>query len=321
MIDLIGAPFDLTGRRPGTRLGPAALRLAGLRQALEALDQSVVDHGDVQAAVEAEPAEGMKAFAEWAAALSPVKQRAAESLRSDRLPLVLGGDHSMSVASVGAALEVFGDDIALLWIDAHADLHTPCTTITGNPHGMPIAALMGVPSIDPGEAGRQWARLLAEVVPPQRLDPHHMAWFGLRELDPPEQARMAELGPGYTATMYEIDRHGIVSCLQRLDHWLTACGARHLWISFDVDALDPILAPGTGTTVRGGLTYREAHLVAEMLRELLDKPGCPYRLVGVDLMEVNPLYDSSNETAITTVEWLASLFGKTILGRRHYRTV
>jgi arginase len=122
--------------------------------------------------------------------------------------------------------------------------------------------------------------------------------------------------PAFAVAMDHIDRHGVEASLDRFDDWMRAQGCKNLWVSFDCDALDPILAPGTGTTVRGGLTYREGHLLAELLREKLDKPDCPYALVGLDLMEVNPIRDTTNMTAAVTVEWAASVFGKTISGKR-----
>ena len=216
----------------------------------------------------------------------------------------------MAIGAVRAALETFKDDIAVLWMDAHTDLNVPGTTPSGNMHGMPVAALLGLDPECQGPERGQWNRLL----PRSPLAQDRLAYFGVRELDPGEQAHLRNLPKAYTASMHEIDRHGIVTCMRRFDHWMRRIGVSRLWISFDVDILDPVLAPGTGTAVRGGLTYREAHLVAELISELLAAPDCGYRLAGLDVMETNPLFDSMNETAKTVVEWIASLFGKTILG-------
>jgi arginase len=230
--------------------------------------------------------------------------------------VTLGGDHSIALGSVSAALEKGKDDLAVLWIDAHADINSPSTSPSGNLHGMPLAALMGVPSGTNGLRNDQWNRLLTEVVPKHRLSPSRIAWLGLRDVDDGERQALRTMDAGYLASMHDIDRFGVVEMMARLDRWLIDSGAKQLWVSFDVDCLDPVLAPGTGTAVRGGFSYREAHLFAELIRESLDAIDCPYRLVGLDVVETNPVLDSHNTTAVTAVEWTASLFGKTILGRR-----
>jgi arginase len=166
-----------------------------------------------------------------------------------------------------------------------------------------------------GRYDHDWRKLL-DALGPGRLQWNRLAWFGLREVDPAERMLIPQHPEALAITMHDIDRHGIIGELERFDTWMRAQGARHLWISFDVDSLDPILAPGTGTAVRGGLTYREAHLTAEVLCEFMGREDCPYDLVGLDLVETNPLFDTNNETAKMAVEWIASLFGKTILGKR-----
>lgn len=310
MIDIIGAPFDLCGKRTGSRLGPAAIRLAGLEEMLCGLDQHVRDLGDVPVIGSPSGGEGIRNADAAIPTINDLRGRVTSSIQAGHLPMVLGGDHSMAIGAVGGALANYGQDLAVIWMDAHSDLNTPATSPSGNLHGMPVAALLGLESGVGGAADEQWRKLIPSV----RLEAGRVAYFGLREMDPGERNVIASLSNCYTATMHEIDRHGIVSCVHRLDHWLARSGATKLWISFDVDMLDPVLAPGTGTTVRGGLTYREAHLVAELVREMLDVPGCPYSLAGLDIVETNPLFDNLNETAKTAVEWIGSLFGKTILG-------
>ncbi|MBN9504307.1 MAG: hypothetical protein BGO01_03505 [Armatimonadetes bacterium 55-13] len=314
MIDIIGVPFDLCGKRLGSRLGPAALRLAGLNQVLHDLHVEVNDMGDLDSGVESTQPGGLRNFEPLLGCLKELKARVRESLQSHSIPVVLGGDHSLPIASVAAALEVYEGDIALLWIDAHADLNTPGTSSTGNIHGMPVAALQRLESGVGGVADVQWSQLLSSVVPHQALSPERCAWYGLRDVDPLEGLRIRQTPGDLAITMHDVDRRGVVETIAWFDQWMKESGARHLWISFDVDALDPILAPGTGTAVRGGLSYRESHLVAELLRECLDARDCPYRLIGLDLVETNPLFDSNNETAKMAVEWVGSLFGKTILG-------
>jgi arginase len=316
VIEIIGVPFDLCGRRVGTRLGPAALRLAGLQEALEAIGCDVLDHGDMPSVTARTAPGGLRNFEPLVSTLATLKRQTTDALRAGRQPLVLGGDHSIAIGSVAAALHVHGPDLAVLWLDAHADLNTPSTSPSGNVHGMPLAALLGATDDSEGRPGEDWRRLLQEIVGDVPLRHERVSWLGLREIDPGEITRLKSLAGAFPITMQDVDRQGLIGQIEKLDLWLRRFNATKLWISFDVDALDPFEAPGTGTAVRGGFTYREAHLLAEMLRELLDEPGCPYQLAGMDLVETNPLQDRHNETARVAVEWVASLFGKTILGGR-----
>lgn len=311
MIDIIGAGFDLCGYAEGSRLGPAAIRLAGLEAELENLGLSVRDRGDIPSPPPYTEPEGMRNFQPLLASVRALKERTRESLQDGAMPLILGGEHTVMAGSLGAALQHFGDDLAVLWIDAHADINTPGSSPTGNMHGMPLSALVANPSGVEGKRAEEWAAL-TKAVGPVRLDPTKIAWCALRDVDISERDKIL----GFAATMNFIDRHGMNAFASDFDGWMRQIGATRLWISFDVDALDPFLAPGTGTAVRGGLTYREAHLLAELIHEALNAPGCPYRLVGVDIVEVNPLQDTNNATAKIAVEWMASLMGKTILGKR-----
>lgn len=310
VIDIIGAAFDLCGYAEGSRLGPAAIRLAGLQAELEKLGLKSRDRGDVVGPGPYTDEDGMRNFPPLLATVRGLRERTREALQDDSLPLVLGGEHTLAVGCVSAALDFFGGDLAVLWIDAHADINTPGSSETGNLHGMPLAALAGMSSGVDGTPDREWNKLL-QALGTTKLDPTRIAWCGLRDVDSAERERLN----GFAASMHFIDRHGIERFVDDLDAWLKKISAKRLWISFDVDALDPILAPGTGTAVRGGLTYREGHLLAELLHEALHTPDCPYKLAGVDLVEVNPLQDTNNATAKVAVEWVASLFGKTILGK------
>lgn len=332
MVELIGAPFDQSGSRPGSRLGPDALRLAELEQSLAQLGLDVVDGGNIDFPVRNEPPLALLDFDDGLPYYHAVRDRVAASLRSGRTPLVLGGDHSLSVGSVSGALAHFGDDLAVLWIDAHADLNSPWTSPSGRIHGMVLGALMHRTAAETRETGRwwqilgsdrrntaeaQWKQLCDEVVGHPKLAYSKTGWFALRDVDPGEQDALAENDPGYVATMYDIDRYGAVPMIEKISAWLERCGATKLWLSFDVDALDPILAPGTGTAVRGGLTYREMHVLGELLYETLFAADRPIQLAGLDLVEINPLFDTNNETAKTAKEWMTSLFGKSILGRHN----
>jgi len=316
VIDVIGVPFDLCGKRLGSRLGPPALRLAGLTKVLQDLGLEVHDQGDLPTGIDAAKQDGLRNFEPLLSCVTDLKRRTLDALSRGSMPLVLGGEHDLSIGSVSAALEVFDGDLALLWIDAHADVNTPATSTTGNLHGMPIAALQGVHSGYGGKVEMQWGKLLSEVVPASRQRADRCAWYGLRDVDPGERDLIRRTPGDCAITMQDVDRRGVVDTMHEVDRWLRGTGATKLWISFDVDVLDPILAPGTGTAVRGGLTYREAHLCAELLREFLDAPDCPYQLAGLDVVEVNPLFDTNNETAKMAVEWIGSLFGKSILGAR-----
>lgn len=309
MIDVFGAPYDLCGLRPGSRMGPAALRMAGLMEGLRDLDQEAVDRGDVASGAPDTAPGGMRNFPPLLTLVAALRAAVAPRLAAGRTTLVLGGEHTVALGGIAAALEVYGGDLALLWIDAHADLNTPGTSKTGNVHGMPVAALQGLPSGDEGAKDFEWRQLL-KAIGPLRLRPDRTAWLGLRDVDRAERPRVRE---GLGLTMTDVDRRGLTACVERLDDFFRDGGAKNLWISFDVDALDPVLAPGTGTAVRGGLTYREAHLLAELLYERMDERDCPYRLAGVDIVETNPLVDTSNATARLAIEWTLSLFGKTIL--------
>lgn len=312
MIEVIGVPFDLCGRRLGSRLGPSAIRLAGLIEAFEHLGLETADRGDIAAANVSDNSEGLRNVRPLFECLTRLRHEVVDVLEKGHIPVLLGGEHTVVTGGISAALTRFGDKLGLVWIDAHADINTPGSSTSGNLHGMPIAALAGIPSGCAGLVDEQWRELQSAMAPRQKLKLSSTVWYGLRDVDLAERAMLS----GGAISMHDIDRYGVGETVLRIDRWLREAGVQQVWISFDVDALDPGLAPGTGTGVRGGLTYREAHLTAELLREFLDAADCPYSLAGVDIVETNPLFDSQNETAKMAVEWLSSLFGKTILGRR-----
>ena len=288
------------------------MELSGLRDALEGRGMRVSSWVDLPNPAPRPVDEGLRAFEACLAAVRDLRGAALASLGSGNMPLALGGEHSIAMGCISAALAFTRGDLAVLWIDAHADVNVPGGSPTGSLHGMPLGALTGQPSGLTGAIDGQWQDLVELAAGEHPLEARRLAWLGLRDVDPAEADYIRQAPGALAITMQEIDRDGLVAALDRFDAWMKRCGAKNLWISFDVDVLDPILAPGTGTAVRGGLTYREGHLIAELLREKLDAGA--YRLIGLDVVEVNPLEDAGNSTAKIVVEWIASLFGKTILG-------
>ncbi|MCC6403598.1 MAG: arginase [Fimbriimonadaceae bacterium] len=322
MLDVIGVPFDLCGRHLGSRLGPISLRLAGLVPGLGQIvgEENVRDLGDVVAVDERAEVERGEAGKLLCETLVSLKARVAESCHHGRVPVVLGGDHSLTIGSLSAALEVYGDKLGVLWIDAHADCNSPATSPSGNIHGMPLAALTGTDApCREDVAWREeldllWPRLL-ELSAKSPLDPNHAAWIGLRDVDPGEARFIARASRSFVATMQTVDTLGLGPTLDSFWEWAANSGLEKIWVSFDVDSLDPIFAPGTGTAVRGGFSYREGHLIAETLHEGFVSHAGP-SLAGLDVVEVNPLRDHANTTAGIAFEWVRSFFGETILHDR-----
>lgn len=313
-ITLLGAPFDGCGPKFGSRLGPAAVRFAGLQNQLANLGHEVHDLGDLDPKPTPKTPGHLNVFE----GALPVYRKIKTQLRAampDSVAMMIGGDHSLSIGSISAALEHY-PDLAVLWIDAHGDINTPATSPSSNLHGMPVAALLRDPSGVSGIQDEQWNQILTEIVPTRGLQPNRIGWIGLRDLDSGEQDRLLSLPEAFIKTMMEVDIEGIPVIAEQVFAWLDSIQARHLWISFDVDVFDPVFAPGTGTMVRGGLTYREGHLLAELLSSRLRAEKTDLQLVGLDLVEVNPSIDQNNVTAITGSEWVASLFGKRILPER-----
>jgi arginase len=291
---ILGVPMDLGQQRRGVDMGPSAVRYAGLAEELRKLGYSVTDGGNVRVPIaeqiDHDPTDGTAHNATAIGHIcSEVYRTMCEALSRDQLAIALGGDHSTALGTIAAALEQPGR-LGVLWIDAHADFNTPETTLTGNVHGMVVAALMGQcpPSLTVGET---------------RLQSHQVVMLALRDLDPAERMRLREQGIA-TLTMSDIDKMGMKEAAESALRLLT--GATRLHISLDLDSLDPSLAPGVGTPVPGGLSYREAHLLMEMLAD-------DGRVRSVDVVEVNPILDDKNKTALIAVELVASLLGKRIL--------
>ena len=294
-VAVIGAPLDLGQGRRGVDMGPSAIRYAGLDARLTEIGRRVQDWGNVETAV----AEAAEVGEEHARYLLPVLRtcervaalvkRAAES---GAVPLVLGGDHSVAMGSIGGLASAYGTG-GVLWLDAHGDLNTPETTPSGNVHGMVLAAVLGLG----GSAFESGAW------PQPAIDPQRVALVGVRSLDEGERERVRELG-AKVFTMSDVDRLGVERAIREsLAH---VAGPGFVHVSLDMDVVDPEVAPGVGTPVRGGLSYREAHLALELVAE----SGLASSL---DVVEVNPIFDRQNETATLAVELVASALGARIL--------
>jgi arginase len=292
-VAVIGAGLDLGAGRRGVDMGPSAIRYAGLETRIRELGREVADLGDVRAPVPEATEVGDPA----ARFLEPIKRacelvarEVATAAGAGRVPLVLGGDHSIAMGTLGGMAAARGPG-AVLWIDAHGDLNRPHTSPSGNVHGMPLAAALGV-------AGDQFASDAYPV--PSVTD---AVLIGIRSLDPGERDLIHELGLR-VYTMSELDDRGVQACVREALELLA--GAAFVHVSLDLDAVDPMFAPGVGTPVRGGLSYREAHLALELVAEsgLAD---------SFDVVEVNPVLDRENETGRLAVELVASALGARIL--------
>jgi arginase len=295
-VGLLGVPLDLGAGRRGTDMGPSAIRFAGISERLRRLGVEVHDHGYVAAAAPEtrEPGDEHLRFGrEIVRTCLRLRDRVKGILRAGETPVLLGGDHSLAMGSVAGSAACAGGKIGLLWIDAHADLNTPETSPSGNVHGMPLAVLLG--KGDPLLLG------IGERTPV--VAPRHTAILGLRDVDPGERERIRKLGVA-VYTMKELDERGTSACLREALAKVTR-GTAGFHLSLDMDALDPEVAPGVGTPVPGGLTYREAHLACELVAET-------GKLLSMDVVEVNPILDERNRTADLAVQLVLSALGKTI---------
>lgn len=298
-VRIIGAPTDYGANRRGVDMGPSAIRYAGLGDELETANIDVRDSGDlfVPRAEERDPdadapETGRAKFLRETAGVSrQLANEVATTLSRGQTPLVLGGDHSVAIGSVsGSAREA---DIGAIWFDAHADLNTPSTSPSGNVHGMPLAAALGIDEF----ADTEWANA-------PRFDSSNLVLVGLRDVDPAERALIEEREIS-AYTMSDIDERGITDVTTEALSIATD-GVVGLHVSLDLDWLDPNVAPGVGTPVRGGVTYREAHSAMEHVAQ-------DGHLRSMELVEVNPTLDEHNETAELATELAASAFGKRVL--------
>lgn len=292
-VRIIGAPMDLGQSRRGVDMGPSAVRYAGLQARLERLGYRVLDQGNVPVPNPEEKGaeEGAQRLEAVAAVCQSIYEMAQACVAEDDFGIYLGGDHSISIGTVAAAAT--REPVGVIWVDAHGDFNIPATSPTGNIHGMPVAALIGdgAPElVQVGFAG-------------PKISPTQIVQIGIRDLDDPERQRLVKSGIS-VYTMRHLDEMGMAvvarRTLEKLRH------VHRLHVSLDMDSLDPDEAPGVGTPVPGGLTYREAHLLMEIL-------GDSGRVRSVDVVEINPILDDRNRTAKLAVELVASLLGQRIL--------
>jgi arginase len=299
-VHIIGVPLDLGGGRRGVDMGPSAFRIAGIGDRIAALGRTVADKGNLAtpSPETQRPADERKKYVrDIAKVCQKLHDSALKSLDAGALPLVLGGDHSLAAGSVAASAawvrRTSSRPLGLIWVDAHGDMNTPETTTSGNVHGMPLAALLG----------NEPAELAAIGGSPSAL-PQRTVLVGVRNLDEREKERIRESGV-HVFTMKDIDRDGIAKVAERALA-LAAKGTGGIHVSFDMDVCDPSIAPGVGTPVKGGLDYREAHMVMELVAD-------SRLLVALDLVEVNPTLDVRNATAEFATELALSALGKNIL--------
>ncbi|MBS1536664.1 MAG: arginase [Bacteroidetes bacterium] len=300
VVRLIGFPMDLGAGRRGVDMGPSALRIADIAQKLTALGYEVNDEGDIivrTQEVQSIEDQRLRYLPEITKACQQLSDKVEAVLDKGDFPLILGGDHSMSIGSIAgisAHCKKVGKRLGVLWIDAHSDINIPSTSPTGNIHGMPVAVSLGLGAKELTTIGGDFNKLL----------PENIVYIGLRSVDEGERELIKELG--ITAyTMFDIDKYGIFSIIQNtLEKMRTSID--HLHISFDLDSVDPKVAKGVGTPVQGGLSYRETHLLMEMIAE----SGL---ISSFEVAEVNPILDDMNTSAVFAAGAVASCMGKRIL--------
>lgn len=300
-LRIFGAPMDLGQQRRGVDMGPSAVRYAGLNGRLERLGYTVHDGGNIDVAAPEETTAAdllheaaggnVRHLQAVLQACQSIYQTALCCVQENEFPIFLGGDHSMAMGTV-AGVSTFAET-GVIWIDAHADFNTPDTSPSGNLHGMPLAHLVGMGLPELVNLGR----------PGPKIDPHQVVLIGLRNVDAGERAYLRGIGMR-AYTMRDIDERGLAAIAR--ESIIHLAGLPRVHVSLDMDSLDPRFAPGVGTPVPGGLTYREAHLLMEMLAE-------SRKVTSLDIVEINPILDDGNQTAELAVELASSLLGARIL--------
>lgn len=295
-LALIGAPFDMAASLRGARLGPDAIRLAGIHPRLEAIGYNVKDFGNIEARNNLNTARSdnnLNNMEYVVEANQNLYEAFDKAFTEDYFPVMLGGDHSLAIGTIKASLKHY-PDLGVLWIDAHGDINTAETSPSGNIHGMPVATLMGMGAQELIDVGQSDVLLKKE----------NIVFVGLRDLDTGERKAIKELGIKYY-TMHEVDSLGIKKVMTEALDYLSE-RTDHIHLSYDMDSLDPTVAPGTGTKVPGGMSYREAHLALEMISQT-------EKLVSVDLVEVNPILDEQNKTGEAAAALAGSLLGEWLI--------
>ena len=299
-ISIVGAPLDLGAGRRGVDMGPSAVRLAGLNAKLASLGYEIEDLGNVSVAQqESTPtgAENAKYLPQIARICTKLASTVESVISTGKFALVLGGDHSIAVGTISGVSHVLqqrGEKVGVIWIDAHADMNTPDSSPSGNVHGMPLACCVG--------RGPEELTNIFDYTP--KVEGRNVALVGIRDVDVRERAIVREAGVN-AFTMRDIDECGLQRVMEQSVR-LASEGTAGFHLSLDMDAVDPDEAPGVGTPVRGGMTYREAHLAMETICD------CG-RLLSMEIVEVNPVLDEANRTALLAVELAMSAMGKKIL--------
>ncbi len=299
-IRVIGVPMDLGAGRRGVDMGPSGIRLAGLTSRLSALGYVVVDEGDLDVpspeVCEAEPANA-RFLSEIRQVCETLCARVVDVLAANEIPVILGGDHSIAIGSISGVAKFYKErqeKIGVIWVDAHADINTPQSSPSGNIHGMPFAVLLGM--------GEPSLVELGGFAP--KVAPENACLIGIRNLDKKEKGIVIESGV-HAFTMRDIDQRGMASVMEEAIERASA-GTAGFHLSFDLDGVDPREAPGVGTAVRGGINWREAHLLTEMVAD-------SGRMLGFEITELNPILDHANMTGELAVDMALSAFGMSIL--------
>jgi arginase len=300
-IRLIGVPLDLGQQRRGVDMGPSAVRVAGLESKLEALGHVVEDGGNIGVSLPEQKNFGephARYLREITRTCHKLAEEVLKTMQEAKVPLAVGGDHSIAAGSVSGVAEYYrreGQHLGLIWIDAHSDINTPATSPSGNVHGMPLAALMGLDGLDPLAKLYDWT---------PKIRPENCVLVGIRDVDAAEKEIIRKTGIEFF-TMRDIDERGMRAVMEEALR-MAGRGTVGYHVSLDMDWVDPEDAPGVGTRVPGGATYREAHLAMEIIAD-------HGRMTSMDIVEVNPVIDEYNRTAELAVELASSAFGKKIL--------
>lgn len=298
-IHLLGVPMDLGAGRRGVDMGPSAIRIAGVSEKLQSLGHTVIEEGDINTKIpEQQKVKNpkLKYLPEIVRACSLLSAKTEKILESGGFPLVLGGDHSIAIGTIAGVSNFCrkkNKKLGVIWVDAHGDMNTDVTSPSGNIHGMPLAASIGLGALELTSIGGDF----------QKLDPKNLVMIAIRDLDTGEKAAIRKNNIAIY-TMEDIDKHGMAVIINKAIRKLKDVDFIH--VSFDMDAMDPKECPGVGTPVKGGLDYQEAHLIMETLSE-------NNRMHSLEVVETNPILDNRNQSAEFAVELMQSGFGKTIL--------